>query len=94
MGFFFQNVTFEISTQATTTQQIRGGQKTSLQMGWALSTPRTTTRFPDHVRAYLMNKFEIGEKTGLKVTPDQVAADMRQARKVDGERSFRRDDWR
>ena len=48
-----------------------------LQMGWALSKPRTgAARFPQKVRDYLIARFDLGEATGNKADPNQVSLDM------------------
>ena len=85
-GTSFGNITVQSSAQTAATHTTDPRCKDSLpslQMGWALSAPRTASRFPPHVRAYLIRKFEIGETTGH---PDQVSTDMRQARNTQGER--------
>ena len=52
-----------------------------LQMGWALSKPRTgATRFPQKVRDYLTTRFDLCEATGNKTDPNQVSLDMRAQR--------------
>ena len=38
-------------------------------------------------------KFELGEKTGLKAGPNQVSADMRNARDEQNNRRFSREEW-
>ena len=55
-----------------------------LQKGWALKVPKRTTRFPDKVRNYLQEKFNIGNVTGHKADPVQVSIDMRCARDEQG----------
>ena len=45
------------------------------------------------VRDYLQKKFEIGQQTGRKEDPAQVADDMRRARNAKGERMFTRTEW-
>lgn len=62
-------------------------------MGWALHKNRGKTRFPPIVRSYLMKKFLIGEKTGRKEDPAQVAKDMRTACTTEGVRMFKRTEW-
>jgi len=42
---------------------------------------------------YLQKKFEIGQQTGRKEDPAQVADDMRRARNANGERMFTRTEW-
>ena len=49
--------------------------------GGAPQTPRRgATRFSAKVKEYLTAKFDIGEKTGDKADPTQVASDMRKAK--------------
>lgn len=67
--------------------------ESSMCMGWALFLPLPSTRFPDHVKDYLVKRFDLGEKTGNKADPGCVADDMRKAKHVNGERLFARDDW-
>ena len=38
-------------------------------------------------------KFDLGEKTGLKADPNQVSADMRNARDEENNRRFCREEW-
>ena len=64
-----------------------------LSQGWALSKPRVSTRFSPKVKTYLNAKFELGERTGLKADPNQVSADMRNARDEENNRRFSREEW-
>ena len=64
-----------------------------LGQAWALSKPRVSTRFTPKVKAYLNAKFELGEKTGLKEDPNQVSADMKNARDEENNRCFSREEW-
>ena len=67
---------------------------TDLQMGWALSKPKTgSVRFSDKIRQYLIYKFDAGEKTGEKANPIQVAADIRTTTDNGGNRYFTREEW-
>ena len=59
-----------------------------LQKGWALKVPKRATRFPDNVRNYLQEKFDLGNATGHKADPVQVCIDMRCARDELGRRLF------
>ena len=62
-----------------------------LEMGWALRKSRSTQRrFSKKASDYLQKKFEIGQQTGRKEDPAQVADDMRKARNATGERTFTR----
>ena len=63
-------------------------------MGWALAKARSgSSQFSEKVKDYLTKKFDIGEKTGQKVSAEQVAKDMRTARTHDNQRLFGREDW-
>lgn len=47
-------------------------------MGWALAKARSgSSQFSEKIKDYLTKKFDIGEKTGQKVSAEQVAKDMR-----------------
>ena len=59
-----------------------------LQKGWALKVPKRATRFPDNVRNYLQEKFDVGNATGHKADPVQVSVDMRCAGDELGGRLF------
>ena len=63
-------------------------------MGWALAKARSgSSQFSEKVKDYLTKKFDIGEKTGQKVSAEQVAKDMRNARTHENQRLFGREDW-
>ena len=63
-------------------------------MAWALQKPRGRgTRFTENVKVYLAMRFEDGKKTGRKADPAKVAADMRNARDIEGTRKFNRRKW-
>ena len=65
-----------------------------LEMGWEPRKSRSTQRrFSKKVSDYLQKKFEIGQKTGIKEDPAQVADDMRRTRNANGERMFTRTEW-
>lgn len=59
-----------------------------LQKGWALKVPKRATLFPDKVRNYLQEKFDVGNATGHKADPLQVSIDMICARDELGRRLF------
>ena len=56
-------------------------------MGWALKKYKPT-RFSTAVKAYLNDKFLIGEETGNKASPTQVAWEMHRERDDKGDRLF------
>lgn len=60
----------------------------TLTKGWALKKPKQSARFPNKVKNYLQEKFQIGVVTGHKQDPVQVATDMRCTRDEQGHRVF------
>ena len=50
--------------------------------------PNRATRFPDKVRNYLQEKFDVGYAIGHKADPVQVSTDMRCARDELGKKLF------
>ena len=67
--------------------QHSGMEVSSITMGWALKKHKST-RFSTAVKAYLNDKFLIGEETGNKASPTQVAREMRRERDDEGNRLF------
>ena len=68
------------------------GSRCELPLGWVLQSPRRgATRFSAEVKEHLTAKFDIGEKTGDKADPTQVASDMRNAKDDNNSRLFRRE---
>ena len=65
----------------------------SLQTGWAVSKLRGSVRFSEKVKEYLMARFTLGERTGRKADPAQVAMDMRNAKNESNARLFTREQW-
>ena len=65
----------------------------TLKTGWALSKPRSNVRFSQKVKEYLTARFTLGERTGCKADPAQVAVDMRNAKNDSNERLFARTEW-
>ena len=65
----------------------------SLQKGWALKRSKKKARFTEDQRKYLGDKFRIGQETGRKADPEQVAREMRYARNERGERRFKVDEF-
>lgn len=62
-------------------------------MGWGLQKKHGSVRFPQKVRQYRIQKFNIGQDTGKKEAPVQVAKDMRTASTIEGEKMFDRTEW-
>lgn len=64
-----------------------------LPEGWALRSTKKAARFSAKQKAYLEEKFKIGEQTGHKADPAQVAKDMRHSKNEDGSRKFSVDEF-
>ena len=54
--------------------------KTSLSQGWALRQTEKAAPFNVNQRSYQDEKFLIGQSTGIKADPSQVARNLRNAR--------------
>ena len=65
----------------------------SLEKGWALKASKSGKRFNDNQVTYLNEKFAIGQATGLKAEPEQVARDMRRAKMENGGRRFKYEEF-
>lgn len=53
----------------------------SLSEGWALKLPKKSTRYNDTQKRFLEDKFVLGQETGQKLDPANVARNMRFASK-------------
>ena len=51
-----------------------------LSEGWALRASKKSTHFNENQKNYLDKKFKLGQETGYKEDPSQVASDMRRAK--------------
>ena len=55
--------------------------------------PTSNVRFSQKVKEYLTARFSLGERSGRKVDPAQVAVDIRNAKNESNERLFTRTEW-
>jgi len=69
----------ESSSGATTAEAESLKSTSRLQIGWVLQKEHASVRFSQKVRQYLIQKFNIGQDTGKKEDPAQVAKDMQTA---------------
>ena len=76
-------------------QSVTAGKQseTSLSQGWALRQTEKAAPFNANQRSYLDEKFLIGQSTGIKADPSQVARDLRKARTESGKRRFSIDEF-
>ena len=59
-------------------------------MGWALKATQKRPRIEEMVKAYLIEKFEAGERSGTKADPLSVSREMKFKRDDKGELVFLR----
>ena len=78
----------ELQPILTSSKEHTTSKSPPLLQGWALRSSKKTTRFNDHQKSYLDEKFKIGQVTGHKLDPHDVARDMRYAKTETGERRF------
>ena len=57
--------------------------------GWALKQVKSRPRFSRHITDYLKGKYQEGELTGRKITPQEVEREMKQLRTEDGQKFFK-----
>lgn len=65
----------------------------TLPEGWALKTTKKATRFNDAQRRYMEEKFNLGQATSQKQDSATVVRDMRFAKKMDGSKLFKRNEY-
>ena len=62
--------------------------------GWALKTTKKPPRMEAHVKAYLVQKFDEGARSGQKADPLQVSREMKLVKDENGRALFKPDQWR
>ncbi len=68
--------------------------KPLLPMGWALKSGQgTRSRFTEKQKNYLIEKFEIGESSGMKLNATTVAKSMLTAKDSNGMKLFTKDEF-
>ena len=81
-------------TMANTRPEYTHSASEKLSMGWALKASSTRRgRFTASQKAYLTNRFRLGEQTGRKADPASVARAMVGAKDASGNRLFTSDDF-
>ncbi|XP_068721563.1 uncharacterized protein [Montipora capricornis] len=85
----------EGTTEQPSMQSVTAGKlsETSLSQGWAIRQTKKAARFNENQRSYLGEKFLIGQSTGIKADPSQVARDLRNARTESGKQRFSIDEF-
>lgn len=81
-----------VETNANTRREYTLSASEKLSLGWALKASSTRrSRFTASQKAYLTNKFKLGEQTGQKAAPASVARAMASAKDARGNRLFTSD---
>ena len=65
----------------------------STEEGWALKKVRNPVNFSENVRNYLQEVFLLGEETGHKASPGDVAMRMKGLRYSSGKKRFQKKEW-
>ena len=63
-------------------------------MGWALKATQKRPRLEEKVKAYLIEKYEAGERSGTKADPSSVSREMKLRRDDKGELVFQPEKWK
>jgi len=63
-------------------------------IGWALKTTKSRARMGDKVKAFLIEKFEMGIKSGNKADPSSVSKEMKLRMNENGTLVFEPDEWK
>ena len=63
-------------------------------MGWALKATQKRPRLGEKVKAFLIEKFEAGERSGTKADPLSVSREMKFKRDDKGELVFQPEEWK
>ena len=63
-------------------------------MGWALKATQKRPRLEEKVKAYLIEKYEAGERSGTKADPLSVSREMKFRRDDKGELVFQPEEWK
>ena len=65
----------------------------STEEGWALKKVRNAVNFSENVTNYLREVFLLGEETGHKASPGDVAVHMKGLRDSSGKKRFQKKEW-
>lgn len=68
------------------------GEQNNMTIGWTLKTERKCKRFSKNQKDFLVDKFNIGLKTGRKEDPFHVSESMLHVKNPDGTRRFSYDE--
>ena len=75
-------------------EESRSSKTTASSMGWALKATQKRPHLEEKVKAYLIEKFEAGERSGTKADPLSVLREMKLKRDDKGELVFQPEEWK
>ena len=81
------------TSAAATADQPDSQNVLSTEEGWALKKVRNAVNFSESVRNYLREVFLLGEETGHKANPGDVATCLKGLRDSSGKKRFQKDEW-
>ena len=90
-GGYLQSV--PSTSAAATVDQPHSQNVPSTEEGWALKKVRNPVKFSENVRNYLREVFLLGEQTGHKASPGDVAMRMKGFRDSSGKKKFQKKEW-
>ena len=90
-GGYLQSV--PSTSAAATSDQPDSQNVPSTEEGWALKNVRNVVNFSENVRNYLREVFLLGEETGHKASPGDVAMRMKGLRDISGKKRFQKKEW-
>ena len=90
-GGYLQSV--PSTSAAATADQPDSQNVPSTEEGWALKNVRNVVNFSENVRNYLREVFLLGEETGHKASPGDVAMRMKGLRDISGKKRFQKKEW-
>ena len=90
-GGYLQSV--PSTSAAATADQPDNQNVPSAEEGWALKKVRNVVNFSKNVRNYLQEVFLLGEETGHKANPGNVAMRMKGLQDSSGKKRFQNNEW-
>ena len=90
-GGYLQSV--PSTSAAATADQPDNQNMPSAEEGWALKKVRNAVNFSENVRNYLREVYLLGEETGHKANPGDVATRMEGFRDCTGKKRFQKKEW-
>ena len=90
---YVQKLSEGSSCQPLISSTLEDTSNSPMSKGWALKASKKSSRFNSNQKQYLDDRFTLGQETGNKADPENVAKDMRHAKNMEGERRFTVDEF-